>query len=349
VTELGFSIVIPAYGRIEPLKYTLRSAASAIRRMPASGEIIVIDDGSPDAPLADSLAGFPLDVPANFIRQPNQGAIAARLNGLRHARGRYLLFLDSDDLIAPDKLAAHWEAAERTAADFVYDDMARAELAPDYTAQFIPSREIADDFSDFAELLLRIMPVPHGPSYRRAWLAAALQNPLVPPHRRYDPVGDIWIYYNLLLQTPHVQKLRRPLTATGPHGEPRYSQHWERLGVAALLLAENFLRRCPATAATAGARRVVGESAFDSWRRLPRDVDAGYANRLLAVWRASPPSRLDKIGGRNFGRLAHFVGPELAGRLLRLSAHTYASCRTMSDHELSALLANSPAHEASRE
>lgn len=345
MNTLGFSIVIPAYGRIEPLKYTLRSAAAAIRQLPSDGEIIVVDDGTPGCPLADALKDFALGATVRFLRQPNQGSIAARLLGLQHARGRYVLFLDSDDLIAPAKLSSHWKSFESTSADFVYDDMARPELSADYSANFTAAHALADDFSDFADLLLRIMPPPHGPSYRRAWLVNALQNLLVPANRCYDPVGDVWLYYNLLLQTPRVQKLNLPLTATGPHGEARYSQHWERLGVAALLLAEKFMHRCPPAPATHEARRVVGERAFDSWRRLPRDLDTRYANRLLAIWASAPRSRLHKVGGRNFSRLAQLVGPELAGRIFRLRSHSYASCRTISDHELNELLTVSAEHE----
>lgn len=346
MSALGFSIVIPAHGRIEPLKYTLRSAAAALRHLPSDGEIIVVDDGTPDSPLADSLRGFALGAAVTFIRQHNQGSIAARLHGLRHARARYVLFLDSDDLITPEKLAAHWEVLEKNTADFAYDDMARPELGPDYSSRFSAAHALADDFSDFADLVLRIMPPPHGPTYRRTWLVEALQNPLVPPHRLYDPVGDVWLYYNLLLQTPRVQKLPLPLTATGPHGEARYSQHWERLGVAALLLAEKFMQRCPQTAATVEAQRVVGERAFESWRRLPRDFDTRYANRLLAIWASAPRSRLHKVGGRNFSRFAQLVGPEIAGRIFRLRSHSYASCRTISDHELNELLTASAAPES---
>jgi glycosyltransferase involved in cell wall biosynthesis len=64
-------------------------------------EVIVVDDGSTDHTQA-VVAGY-----GNRIRtiyQENRGPAAARNTGFRTSQGDYLLFLDSDDLIPPDKL-----------------------------------------------------------------------------------------------------------------------------------------------------------------------------------------------------------------------------------------------------
>jgi hypothetical protein len=147
-------------------------------------------------------------------------------------------------------------------------------------------------------------------------------------------VGDVWIYYNLILHPARLEKVAAPLTAAGIHEEDRYSRHWENLGYAALRLVEAFSAACPRTAETLAARRAVGESAFNSWRRLPRDFDRGFDARLLAVWRAAPRGPLRNLGERRFQILARLCGPALAARLLRRwFGHTYASCRTLSEAE----------------
>ncbi len=341
--SVAFSIVIPGFGRVGPLKFTLRSAAAAAERLGAAVEIILVDDGS-TPPLRESLANFPLSHPVIHLRQSNQGSIVARLTGLRRATGDRVLFLDSDDLIHPDKLRAHGAVPGSGPADLVYDDMAVAELGPDFSASYRtgPRRAMTNDQ---AALLLEVQPAPHSLSYRRAWLMDALREPLVRARRSFDPAGDVWLYYNLLLHPGRIRKLDAPLTAAGPHEELRYSQHWEMLGFAALQIAEEFMAHCPDGPATAAARRAVGEAAFRSWQRLPRGFPAGYARRLLALWRAAPRGARGRLGGRRFGLVASVLGPELAGEIVRRCNHTYASCRTLEEAELQRLLA---AGESSR-
>ena len=57
-------------------------------------EIIVIDDGSINSPLAALADGIDQII---YIRQPNKGAAAARNTGLGIAKGRYIQFVDGDD------------------------------------------------------------------------------------------------------------------------------------------------------------------------------------------------------------------------------------------------------------
>lgn len=82
-------------------------------------EVICVNDGSTDGSLgiiekyANMLPSFTL------IDQTNAGVAAARNTGMSHARGRYLMLLDSDDLLEPTLLKSMVEAAEETQADVV--------------------------------------------------------------------------------------------------------------------------------------------------------------------------------------------------------------------------------------
>ncbi len=98
------SILIPSYNAERWLGETLESA---LAQTWANLEIIVINDGSRDGSLqlAQAFAGRGVRV----IDQPNAGASAARNRGLREARGEFIQFLDADDLISPDKIAAQVE------------------------------------------------------------------------------------------------------------------------------------------------------------------------------------------------------------------------------------------------
>jgi glycosyltransferase involved in cell wall biosynthesis len=90
-----FSVVIPTFNRAEMLREALASLAAQRFQ---DFEIIVIDDGSEDDIESVTRA---YDLPLRYFRQPNSGPGAARNLGLRHARGQYVAFLDSDDTWFP--------------------------------------------------------------------------------------------------------------------------------------------------------------------------------------------------------------------------------------------------------
>jgi len=90
-----FSIVIPAYNRARLLEDCL---ASVFAQRFSDHEVVIVDDGSTDD-TAVVLARYGERV--RVCRQPNLGPGAARNAGIRHARGRYVAFLDSDDLWFP--------------------------------------------------------------------------------------------------------------------------------------------------------------------------------------------------------------------------------------------------------
>ena len=96
-----FSVVIPAYDRAQLLGDALRSVLSQTEQ---DFEIIVVDDGSHDDPRS-VVASFD-DPRIRFIRRENGGGGAARNTGIDAATGRFVAFLDSDDVFLPHHLAS---------------------------------------------------------------------------------------------------------------------------------------------------------------------------------------------------------------------------------------------------
>jgi glycosyltransferase involved in cell wall biosynthesis len=93
------SIVTPSFNRA----YLLPRAWNSIRNESISLEWIVVDDASTDS-TNTVIKGFD-DQRIVFLRlAKNQGSNIARNEGVRVARGRFVLFLDSDDELAPDAL-----------------------------------------------------------------------------------------------------------------------------------------------------------------------------------------------------------------------------------------------------
>lgn len=93
------SVIVPVY-KVE--KYLNRCVDSIIRQTYKNIEIILVDDGSPDAcpALCDALADK--DDRVRVIHKTNGGLSSARNAGLDVAKGEYIGFVDSDDAIAPD-------------------------------------------------------------------------------------------------------------------------------------------------------------------------------------------------------------------------------------------------------
>jgi glycosyltransferase involved in cell wall biosynthesis len=104
------SVVIPAYNRAATIARCIESAL--VQDFP-SFEVVVADDGSSDA-TREIVAGFADPRVRLVARESNGGAAAARNSGVAAARGRYVAFLDSDDVFLPGKLATQ-HAALRTA------------------------------------------------------------------------------------------------------------------------------------------------------------------------------------------------------------------------------------------
>lgn len=110
------SIIIPAYNA-EP--YLMPCLNSLKEQDFQEFEVICVDDGSVDgtAGILECWAG---DWTAlSIYRQPHSGPGAARNLGMSKARGRYLYFMDSDDMLAPASLSYMVEAMEKERLDIL--------------------------------------------------------------------------------------------------------------------------------------------------------------------------------------------------------------------------------------
>lgn len=92
--SIKLSIIIPTYNRLEYVEKCLESFQEC---GVGDREVIVVDDGSTD----NTRSVLSLHNECNYVYQENQGPAAARNLGVDHAGGRYLAFLDCDDLWLP--------------------------------------------------------------------------------------------------------------------------------------------------------------------------------------------------------------------------------------------------------
>jgi GT2 family glycosyltransferase len=109
------SVVLPAFNRVASIR---AAVDSVLRQSFADFELLVVDDGSTDGTMA-ALAEVQ-DPRVRLLANPkNMGAGAARNTGIRHARGTWVAFQDSDDEWLPAKLDRQMAALAGQGADCV--------------------------------------------------------------------------------------------------------------------------------------------------------------------------------------------------------------------------------------
>lgn len=116
------SIVIPFYGVQDYLADALGSVRDQLLE---DIEVVLVDDGSPDGSLAIAEQFAAADPRFRVVRQHNQGLGPARNTGVAHATGRYLAFMDSDDLVPPRGYRHLVASLERTGSDIAVGDVWR--------------------------------------------------------------------------------------------------------------------------------------------------------------------------------------------------------------------------------
>jgi glycosyltransferase involved in cell wall biosynthesis len=113
------SIVIPAYNCALYVEETFRSV---LDQDFSSWEIIFVNDGSTDS-TAEVLARLATeDVRVKVIDQPNARQGKARNNGISHAQGEWIAFLDADDLWPANKLSFQLSKTIQARADLSFTD-----------------------------------------------------------------------------------------------------------------------------------------------------------------------------------------------------------------------------------
>lgn len=124
------SVIIPTYNRAQTLLACLHALSK--QSLPSDHfEVIVVDDGSSDG-TESALRRFESSLRLRYLRQPNQGAGAARRRGVEAATSPYLLLMNDDTIAGRQLLRQHLDAHRARAAsdkaailgDFRYPEQA---------------------------------------------------------------------------------------------------------------------------------------------------------------------------------------------------------------------------------
>ena len=113
------SVILPVYN-VE--SYLREALDSLVNQTLKDIEIIAVSDGSTDNS-EEILRKYQANDPRiRYFNQTNLGQSAARNLGMKYATGRYIYFMDSDDMIVPDTLETCYDYIEETEADFIFFD-----------------------------------------------------------------------------------------------------------------------------------------------------------------------------------------------------------------------------------
>ena len=103
------SIIVPIYNAE---KYLPACLDSLLNQTECDLQIVLVDDGSTDGSWSIAQKYAAKDNRIELIQQKHAGQSATRNNGLKHAKGEYIAFVDADDTIASDWCEKHLAAIE---------------------------------------------------------------------------------------------------------------------------------------------------------------------------------------------------------------------------------------------
>ena len=118
--DVLLSVIIPVYN-VE--QYIGKCLKSVFKALPDKTEVIVINDGSPDNSEKIILDFKKKYKNLKYIKKENGGLSSVKNRGLKEAKGRYVIFLDSDDYISSNMHSTMLKKAIDKDSDFVYCDV----------------------------------------------------------------------------------------------------------------------------------------------------------------------------------------------------------------------------------
>jgi glycosyltransferase involved in cell wall biosynthesis len=116
---------MPSY---DTAKYIDKAIDSVLKQTYTNWELIIVDDCSPDN-TDDIVKPYLSDERIKYYKnEKNSGAAMSRNRALREAKGKWIAFLDSDDLWMPDKLEKQIRFMERNGYQFSYTNYSEIDV-----------------------------------------------------------------------------------------------------------------------------------------------------------------------------------------------------------------------------
>lgn len=197
-----YSVIIPHHN-------SQASLIRCIKSIPDNGryQIIVVDDCSdPDKVNFDTVR---LECGRDFeliIQNKNRGAGAARTEGLKHAKGKWLIFADADDYFLPDMDALLQDATKESAEDIIFFNI---DAANNHSVQGKNYQKYVDDCDGSSDRIKNLK--------YRSWApwAKLFRRNFVERYKLYfEPRkkgNDCFFVLNAMVKSRHIKVVNEPL------------------------------------------------------------------------------------------------------------------------------------------
>ncbi len=255
----ALTVVIPVYNVEDYLPACLDSVLGQDLN---SLEVIVVDDGSTDRS-PEILASYAArDHRIRAFAQVNAGQGPARNLGVLHARGQFLTFVDSDDVVPPGALRGMLRTIRRSGSDFVVGGVRRLERGeysrPSWSGVVHEHDRTAVSIDDFPAALADV--VAHHRMFRRAFWTSEVGEFAPGVYEDHVPMVAAYLRartFDVLARPTYDWRMREDGTSTGQqkHSLP------------------NLVQRI---AVKAEARKLV-------WREASPEVRAAWVGRVLDI------------------------------------------------------------------
>lgn len=174
--DVKISVVLPVYN---VANYLRKCLDSLVNQTFEDFEVICVNDGSTDLSLG-ILEGYALtDSRFKIISQENKGLSGARNTGIQHVKGKYVLFVDSDDWLeenALEELYNHVEGFDSDITMFKFryfnEDTKEISESQNSKLEIIPDSLITSNFNynDVLDILFKISHSPFNKLYKTSFL-----------------------------------------------------------------------------------------------------------------------------------------------------------------------------------
>jgi glycosyltransferase involved in cell wall biosynthesis len=235
------SVIIPCFNARRWIEETLRSA---LQPSSHAAEVIVVDDGSTDGSSNLVRASFPQ---VRLFTTPNHGVSQARNRGVEESRGKYVTFLDADDLLVAGKVDRQVALLDATGADVAYGDWQRLRVGPN--GEFHPADKVERAMERAPELeLLGLFWCPTGAYLFRRSIVERVGgfNPRLPVIQDARFALDCALHGGRFVHDPHLSCLYRVHTA-GSVSTRSQQAFWRDVLASAVEVREWWERRSELT------------------------------------------------------------------------------------------------------